>query len=261
MGVISQALSGLAALTNKFYQFGDSNTVPMHVLSDLSGNAIDMSLPGEVVGNVADAASDSGKPVKIGAKYVSSPVTYTDGQRGNINIDSRGNLRAMLVGALHAAADGVSNSALVAPLWGGGSDSGPISRPLTVGGFRFNGTTWDREVKPNAVARLISAAASTNGTSVKGSAGNVFRIRGYNASAGLKYLKLYNKASAPTVGTDVPVLTLALPATAVFDFDLGGAEGHYFSTGIAYAITGAAADNDTTALTAGDVTALNITYA
>ena len=32
-----------------------------------------------------------------------------------------------------------------------------------------------------------------------------------NPTATAAYLKLYNKASAPTVGTDVPVLTITLP--------------------------------------------------
>jgi hypothetical protein len=36
--------------------------------------------------------------------------------------------------------------------------------------------------------------------------------------------------------------------------------GLYFSTGIAYGLTGAAADSDTTALTAGDVVGVNIDY-
>lgn len=32
-----------------------------------------------------------------------------------------------------------------------------------------------------------------------------------NINAAARYLKLYNKASAPTVGTDTPVLTIPLP--------------------------------------------------
>jgi hypothetical protein len=39
-----------------------------------------------------------------------------------------------------------------------------------------------------------------------------------------------------------------------------GAQPLYFSTGIAYALTTAAADADTGALTAGDVIAMNIAY-
>lgn len=110
-----------------------------------------------------------------------------------------------------------------------------------------------------STARLLSSAATTNATSVKTSAGKLVRIRGYNAAASIRYLKLYNKASAPTVGTDTPVLTLAIPASGSFEFDLG-ALGFPFATGIAYAITGAAADADTTAIAAGDITCLNVLY-
>lgn len=106
--------------------------------------------------------------------------------------------------------------------------------------------------------RLLSAAATTNATSVKASAGVVKSIRGHNAKASAVFLKLYNTAAAPAVGTDVPVVTLRLAPTADFAIDLGS--GVRFSTGIGYGITGAAADADVTALLAGDVVAMNILY-
>lgn len=106
--------------------------------------------------------------------------------------------------------------------------------------------------------RLLSAAASTNGTSCKASAGAIKSIQGYNAKASAVYLKFYNKASSPTVGTDTPVKTIYLPASSAFVFDFPA--GYSFATGIAYALTGAAADADTTALASGDVLALNVDY-
>lgn len=112
----------------------------------------------------------------------------------------------------------------------------------------------------STVSKLASAAATTNATSVKASAGRLYKIRGYNAAAAVRYLKIYNKASAPTVGTDVPVVTIALKATDAFDVDFVNI-GQFFATGIAYALTTGAADNDTGALTAADVTGLNIWYA
>lgn len=112
--------------------------------------------------------------------------------------------------------------------------------------------------RPSAASRIASAAASVNATSAKASAGNLHRISGYNAKASVVYLKFYDKATAPTVGTDTPVLTLALAASAVFNLDMGG---HYFSTGIAYGLTTDAADAGTTALLAGDILGLTVTYA
>lgn len=103
----------------------------------------------------------------------------------------------------------------------------------------------------SAVAK-IQAAGSTNATSVKAAEGRVYGWSLTNTSAALKYVKLYNKAAAPTVGTDVPVLTIGLPATSTVTVALPF--GIAFRTGIAYAITGVSTDADTTAVTANDVT-------
>lgn len=107
-------------------------------------------------------------------------------------------------------------------------------------------------------SRIVSAAATTNATLAKPVFGSLAGFHGYNASAAVKYLKFYNKASAPTVGTDIPVLTIALAPTAAFAISYP--DGYAFNTGIAYALTGAAADNDTTALTLADVVGLNVNY-
>ena len=107
--------------------------------------------------------------------------------------------------------------------------------------------------------RLLAAAASTNATSVKAGAGRVIKIRGYNAKAAVVYLKLYNKASAPAVGTDTPILTIPLKASDMFDIDVCNL-GLNFSTGIAFALTGAVADADTTALVANDIVGMNTIY-
>jgi hypothetical protein len=120
------------------------------------------------------------------------------------------------------------------------------------------GRLWTTSVKPNGTSRILSAAASTNATSAKASAGDLFQIVGYNAIGSLRYLKLYNKASAPTVGSDTPTHTFVIPpGPFVLDFPTP----FYFSTGIAYALTTAGADADTGALTAGDITGLVLSYA
>ncbi len=109
-----------------------------------------------------------------------------------------------------------------------------------------------------SASRIPSSAASTNATSAKASAGRVYKIVGYNNSGAVKRIKFYNKASAPTVGTDTIVFSRPLPPGA-FSFDWADI-GFYFSTGIAYALTGGSADNDTTALASGDITDLNVEY-
>lgn len=109
-----------------------------------------------------------------------------------------------------------------------------------------------------SVKRLVSAAATVNPTIVKASGGRVYKITGQNAAAAIKYIKLYNKATAPAE-TDTPVITLAVAASAPFEFNFANL-GLYFDTGISYRLTGVNADNDTTALTAGDILSLNVFY-
>lgn len=75
----------------------------------------------------------------------------------------------------------------------------------------------------------------------------VFLYAGNTHATAVAYLKLYNKATAPTA-SDVPVYTFELPAadTVVLPFvhALGG-----FTAGIGIRATLNAADNDTTAPT------------
>jgi lysophospholipase L1-like esterase len=85
----------------------------------------------------------------------------------------------------------------------------PVSGSVTA-------TVTSTRITPNAADghssnnHLISAN-STNATSVKASAGSVGLIVVSNINAAVRYLKMYNKASAPTVGTDTPVMTIAVP--------------------------------------------------
>ena len=99
--------------------------------------------------------------------------------------------------------------------------------------------------------KLISAA-TTNATSVKASAGQVGYAMVTNTNAAARFLKLYNKASAPTVGTDTPVHTFLIPGnTSGFTINFGlGVE---FTTGIAFALTTGVADSDTAAVAANEI--------
>jgi hypothetical protein len=107
-------------------------------------------------------------------------------------------------------------------------------------------------IPPTPTVFTLNSAATTNATSVKASAGNVFGLAVSNQSAAAKFLKIYNKASAPTVGTDIPILTVPIPVANCVALDLGY-EGLRCSTGIALAITNLIADADATAVAVGDV--------
>ena len=58
----------------------------------------------------------------------------------------------------------------------------------------------------------LNSAATTNATNVKATAGNIYTINLSNNGAAAAYFKLYNKATAPTVGTDTPLDVITIPA-------------------------------------------------
>lgn len=104
-------------------------------------------------------------------------------------------------------------------------------------------------------ASIINSAATTNATLVKSTPGNIYSITASNTSASPRFLKVYNLATAPVVGTSVPVLTIPIAANSTINLNFG-TYGMRLGTGIGLAITGAAADNDTTAIGAAEVKVL-----
>jgi hypothetical protein len=107
------------------------------------------------------------------------------------------------------------------------------------------------------IHRLVSALAGNNLTLARNTGCRLYKLNGYNASTGLRFLKLYNKSSAPVLATDVPLITLALKPNDYFEFNFADL-GTGFSAGIAYALTTGVADTDTGALLAGDIVGLNL---
>ena len=105
----------------------------------------------------------------------------------------------------------------------------------------------------------IKSAATTNLTNVKTTAGVLGGIEVYNAGAAVAYLKVYRKASAPVVATDVPIATFPIAPNSARSIFFGS-PGMQMTTGIAYAITGGAADTDATAVSVDQVTGV-ILYA
>lgn len=101
------------------------------------------------------------------------------------------------------------------------------------------------------------ASADTNLVSVKGTAGMIYELILTNNTAASKFFKLYNKATAPVSASDTPTETIVIqPNSTLF---LRWSNGNPFTTGIAFAITGAIGDTDTTALVANDVV-MNMYY-
>ena len=108
-----------------------------------------------------------------------------------------------------------------------------------------------------ATPLIINSAASTNGQLVLTGTSGLQALFATNTGAGAAYVKLYNKATAPTVGTDTPAMIITVPAAAAGvpgSVEITpGFNGYRFALGLGLAITGGAADSDTTAVTAGQV--------
>jgi hypothetical protein len=117
------------------------------------------------------------------------------------------------------------------------------------------GASDDPVGSPNVVR--VAAAASTNATLVKATPGNVFGFLFMSNAAAAKtaFIKFYDKASAPTVGTDTPLFTVPLVSTTTIPgfAELDLPVGVPFKTGIAYAITAGVADTDVAAVALNDV--------
>jgi hypothetical protein len=101
----------------------------------------------------------------------------------------------------------------------------------------------------------LIAGATTNATLVKAAPGVLVGLHAINQSAAVKYLKFYDTRQLPAAGSGTPVRRYAIPAnTTGAGFVIPFFVPARFLVGIAFTITGAQADNDTTVLSAGDVT-------
>jgi hypothetical protein len=123
----------------------------------------------------------------------------------------------------------------------------PINGSVTVSNASIGASS---SVTGTTIAKVLSAA-TTNATSTKTTAGRLYSYHLSNTTAAWKFVRFYNKASAPTVGTDSPVLVVPIAPgmSAIVDHTVPIS----FATGIAYAITGASPDLDTTVTAVGDV--------
>ena len=104
---------------------------------------------------------------------------------------------------------------------------------------------------------FLNSAATTNGALILAGTSNVSSFYATNEGATAAYIKLYNKATAPTVGTDVPEMTIPVPAAVsgvpgVATIPIGF-HGFRFALGLGIAITRNAVHTDTTAIGAGEV--------
>jgi hypothetical protein len=113
----------------------------------------------------------------------------------------------------------------------------------------------DRTAPPVMATFSYVATATTNATLVASRPSALTGWSIVNTSAATRYVRIYNKSSVPVPATDAALIALRLPLAAGQRSDVQvGANAEWLSVGLAFDITGAAADTDTTVVTAGDVT-------
>jgi len=122
------------------------------------------------------------------------------------------------------------------------------------------------------VYRLVSVIDTVNANVILPAPGRVLGAYVLGAASGIRYVKLYNKATAPVVGTDTPLVTLQASITAaegaafMIAAPLGvpmvhfPGRGLFFSAGIGVGITVGVADSNTSAPSAAGDVYLHVFY-
>lgn len=204
----------------------DNTAFPVNATLQTGANTVGkvdlLGNTGAVMDFAGQNASSPANSLLIGGQFNTSPTTITSGSASPLQLDSGGKLLVNCTGC------------------SAGSTVGLV--PQTTGGL--------------TLAHTVSAG-STNATSLKGSAGQVYEVCVNSNAAYPVFLKLFNKATAPTVGTDTPVKDIE--AQAGVPACMRTEEGFTFATGIAWALTKGIADSDATAVLASDAT-VEISY-
>jgi hypothetical protein len=106
-----------------------------------------------------------------------------------------------------------------------------------------------------SVYRNINLVAS--GVNIKSSAGQIYGWYLFNNAPTVRYIKLYNKAKAPSVGADTPAMTIPLPCGAAANVIVPS--GIAFSHGIGIGATTGVGDGNV-GMPAPNEVVVNIIY-
>lgn len=150
-------------------------------------------------------------------RYRAGAITLADGQGAAFGSDVSGNGLTSL-GTLIAGED----------LTSGVNVLGTQNKPVVSATYSPQG--------------FIAILSSSVAISVKATPGNLFSVSATNINAAIRYLQVFNKASAPATN-DVPVFEWPIPIgsttiqTTTQGRDFFGQGGYYFTAGIAVGIS------------------------
>lgn len=120
------------------------------------------------------------------------------------------------------------------------------------GSVTTSGTVTNTQTFPATGGPALFTNNTGAATVVKATAGTIYALTANNTTAAARYVRLFQKATAPTLGTDVPSVVVTLPAGSSKEISLAPG-GLTFSSGIGVAVTTDAAQLGSTVATAGDV--------
>jgi hypothetical protein len=167
-------------------------------------------------GAIADNAADSGNPLKVGGKYNATAPTYDDGDRGDAQLDSRGNLLNSL--GTKIAGEDLTNDLL-----------GIQNKPVAVSTY-----AWSTDISAALEASSVTKATAGVMRYFSG------RIDSTHAT-GTYYVQFMNAASLPADGAVTmlcaPVKVQHVTGTdspVIVDFTMNGI---YASTGIVWCLS------------------------
>lgn len=194
-------------------------------------------------------------------------AALTGGNAGGATVGST----SSNIGVASAVPDNIANTAVVP------RSSAGTAFPLLTFGMVYSAATdqWSKArgtadgafvvsvpsaTSPGLLQHSRMATADINATVIKATPGKVYGFQIFNNTASAKYVRLYDKASAPAPAADSALIRrrLIIPANGIVSYHVGqGIDG--FAAGIAYVASGAAGDTDTTALAANDLV-INVDY-
>ena len=143
--------------TGPLIQGAVSTAAPSYTTAQTSPLSLDTSgglRVSGVSGTVASGAADSGNPVKVGGRNNSTLPTLTDGQRGDVQLDVRGNTRTTI-------SDGGGTNLIAVTSQGDGSNNSINQLFVAARGSVFNGTTWDRLYAPGVGTSPLTRPSGT----------------------------------------------------------------------------------------------------
>lgn len=245
---------GVIRLTSTAHGYTGTPLVWVETLNGVTNNGAEVR--GNYAISVVDANTIELTGTVFGGTYVTGSGRVALGaapaaislQAQHINCQDYAELTAEITAG---RGQGVEGQAIAARLVAGTASVGTVAVAA--------GTAAIGTVGPSVPATpfFLNSAATTNGALIITGTSGVQSFWATNTGAAAAFVKLYNKATAPTVGTDVPEMIIPVPAAVAGVPGIAevtpGLSGHRFALGLGIAITGGVADSDTTAVAAGQV--------